>query len=63
MSETRRYIRITLEGFGTYLQPIEELQQALDGEFDSAPPGTRWTLELVEMDPADFERLPEFQGH
>lgn len=57
------YIRISLHGYGSYVQPLAELATALDGELDGAAPGTKWTLELIEMTPAEYAALPEFQGH
>ena len=58
-----RYVRISLHGFGPYVQPLSELATALDGELDGAEPGAVWTLELIEMTPAEYDALPEFTGH
>jgi hypothetical protein len=61
--QPRKYVRITLQGFGTYIQPLESLATALDGEMDGAEFGTKWTLELIEMSAAEYAKLPEFTGH
>lgn len=59
----QRYAKITLHGGATYVQPLDDLHQALDGELRDAEPGQRWTIELVEMYPEQYRDLPEFQGH
>jgi hypothetical protein len=56
------YVRISLHGYGSYIQPLAELATALDGELDGAAYGTKWTLELIEMTPAEYEALPDFQA-
>lgn len=58
----RRFVRITLAGHGTYVQPEGDLRPLLD-EIEEATPGAKWTLELVEMTPEEYDRLPEFAGH
>ena len=57
------YAKITLEGFGSYIQPIKTLNVALEGELDGATAGTKITIELIEMTPNEYEALPEFEGH
>lgn len=57
------YARITLIGYGSYIQPLNEVGIAMDGEFDGAEAGTKWEIELLEMTPAEYEALPEFAGH
>jgi len=58
-----RYMKVTRIGGGTYIQPLNQLDTALEAELDGAEIGARWTLELIEMTPAEYERLPEFGGH
>lgn len=58
----RRFVKITLEGHGCYMQPEDKLNVLLD-EIKESEPGAKWTLELVTMTPEEFDRLPEFAGH
>ena len=66
----KRCIKITLDEcgatLGTYVQPIEDIFDAIDGEFDDIENmmvGTKWTLEIVEMSQAAYDNLQEFQGY
>lgn len=59
----RQHVKITLHGYGTYVEPIERLALALEGELANAEYGAKWTLELIEMSDAERLALPEFQGH
>lgn len=59
----KKYFKITLHGGGSYIQPIGDLTSAIIGETDGADPGTKWTLELLEMYEEQYKTLPEFQGH
>jgi hypothetical protein len=58
-----KYLKITRprEG-GSYIQPINEIANAIDGEFDGAEAGEKICLELVEMSDEEFEALPDFAG-
>ena len=60
-----KYIKITLEGGGSYVQPIEELENAIDGELNGIDVGDKATLtfEPVAMTDEEYENLPEFMGH
>lgn len=58
----RRFVKIQLHGHGCYVQPEEKLNVLLD-EIKESEPGATWTLELVEMTPEEYDRLPEFEGH
>lgn len=60
--EEERFVRITLEHGGTYIQPEAELGVLLD-EIKDADVGAKWTLELIEMTREEHDRLPEFEGH
>ena len=57
------YARITLVGYGSYVQPLNEIGIAMGGEFDGAETGAKWEIELIEMSKAEYEALPEFAGH
>lgn len=61
------YIKITRSDTdGSYIQPLDDIQYAIDAELDGAAewgePGTKITLELVEMSEEEYEALPEFTG-
>jgi len=58
----KKYVRITRKESAGYIQPLNELATALDGEFDGAEVGDQVTLELIEMEESDYEALPEFGG-
>lgn len=57
-----RFVRISMEGGATYLQPEADLRPLLD-EIKEAGKGQKWTLELVLLTQDEYERLPEFTGH
>lgn len=61
-----KYARITIsESGGAYIQPVSELANAIDAEFDSAEfmeAGFKLTIELVDMTDEEYEKLPEFDG-
>lgn len=59
----RKFVRITLHGVGSYVQPLEHLAQAIDGELADAELGAKWSLELIEMTAEEYAALPEFMGH
>lgn len=59
----KRFVKIKLHGGSQYIQPLSQLRSALDGEMDGAAPGTKWTLELLEMYQEEYDALPEFTGH
>ncbi len=72
MPEIKKYMQITLHGYGTYVQPMDQLSNALEGEFDSLlknphgdtwDTGTKWSFEIIEMDVEDYAKLGEFQGY
>lgn len=62
----RRYIKITRSDVdGSYIQPVELIGNAVDGELDDIDYyelGTKLILEIIEMHPDDYEQLPEFGG-
>jgi len=57
------FVKVTVEGGGTYLQPFDQISNIIDGEFCDAEPGTKVTLEIVERTKREYDRLPEFDGH
>ena len=61
------YVKITLVGEGSYIQPLSDLMQAIDGELDELKcgyVGTKMTyeFEVIEMTDEEYNKLPEFQG-
>jgi len=59
------YIRIHLDGGGTYIQPIKLLADAIEAELDGVGLNDTITLELtkLEMSKQEYGQLPEFTGH
>lgn len=60
---TKVYARVSLAGGGSYVQPLDEIHQAIDGELYDADPGTKLTIELIEMNECTYLVTPDFQGH
>lgn len=60
--EKELFVKITLLGGGTYTQPIGDLGPLFE-ELNEYAIGTKWLLELVEMTRAEYDALPEFEGH
>jgi len=60
-----RYFKITLEGGSSYIQPMDKLDSALDGELDGLDYGERITLhfEHIPMTDEEYKLLPDFLGH
>lgn len=60
-----KYVRIKLHGGNSYIQPIEELHTALDGELSDLSCGQSATLtfEPVDLTDEEYKNLPEFEGH
>lgn len=59
------YIRVTMEGHGTYVTPVAEIGNLIDEINDAAScatVGTVWKLELITMTLEEFGKLPEFTG-
>jgi len=63
--EKLRYLKIALHGGGSYVQPLSQVHQAIDGELDGLQVGDKITLdfELIEMTEDEYENLAEFAGH
>jgi len=64
---TSKYFRFRLVGEGSYIQPLDDLTQCLEGELDDFKCGIIGTkinieLEIVEMTDEEYSALPEFQG-
>lgn len=60
-----KYIKVTRsDAQGNYIHPVHSIGTALDGELDDIEylEGLIITLEVVEMDQAEYEKLPEFPG-
>jgi len=60
-----KYVKITLHGGNSYIQPVPDLPTAIDGELDGVPIGEKITLSLepVELTDEEYNNLPEFMGH
>lgn len=59
-----KYIRITnVEADGSYIQPVAELMQALDGELDDLSEPVNLKFEAVERTDEEYENLPDFPGY
>jgi len=58
-----KFVRIKLDGGGSYVQPITFLDQILSGEIDNMDTGDKLTLEMIELTQEEYEKLPEFTGH
>lgn len=57
-----KFIEITRPGMGGYIQPIEDLADAIDGEFNGANPGDMIILTLVDVSREEYDAMPEFTG-
>lgn len=59
------FIRVSLNGGGSYVQPIDSIADAIEGETDGLSLGDKitLTLEVIEMSQEQYDRLPEFAGH
>ena len=56
------YAKVTLEGWGTYIQPLSELETIVEEIRECEEVGSIWRIELVEMTPVEYDALPEFAG-
>jgi len=59
----KKYVVVSLKGGGTYTQPIEEILQTIDAEFDDAPVGMEINLRVIEITKSEYASYPEFMGH
>jgi len=61
-----KFAKIYREGYGSYIQPLNLLKDALSGEFDGveeyAEVGDKLTIEIIEMPEEEYDKLPEFEG-
>ena len=60
-----KYVKIHLHGGGSYVQPVSELANAIDGELDALEDEGQITItfEPVYISDAEYANLPEFTGH
>ena len=60
------YAKISYNDYGSYVQPLDSIMDAMDGEFDgvveSASVGKKWTIEIIEMEEDEYNNSPEFTG-
>jgi hypothetical protein len=61
-----KFIKVTRSDLpGSYTQRWAEIASAIAAELEDAneyEPGTVISLEVIEMDEEEYEKLPEFQG-
>lgn len=54
------YVEITRLGSdSTRIMPIDQIDEAFDGEFKGARAGQTWTVTLLAMTPAEYDALPD----
>ncbi len=62
----RKYVKVERsDASGSYIVKEEQLIGVFDGEFDGIQDwnvGTKLILTIVEMEPQEFQELPEFMG-
>lgn len=58
-----KYIKITKPGYGSYIQPFDELHQALDGELAGIETEITLVFEPINMTDEEYKNLPEFEGY
>ena len=61
--EKRKFIKIKLQGGGTYVVPVLDFCKYMNEEIDINIPGATWDISIVAMTQEEYESLPEFQGH
>ena len=58
-----KYVRVTRNDVkGSYIQRIEDVKYALDGELDGAKVGDAITFTVIELPDEEYDNSPEFQG-
>jgi hypothetical protein len=58
-----KYVRVTRNDVkGNYVQRIEDVKHALDGELDGAKVGDAITFTVIELPDEEYDNSPEFQG-
>jgi hypothetical protein len=63
-----KYVKVTRPDCGktNYAQPVREIRNILDGEFDGfeewAEVGDIIQFEVIEMDDEEYSKLKEFEG-
>ena len=63
MGNTKTYIEITRSDIsGSYIQPLEGVFSAIDGELDGIEKDVFVHLKAVVMTQEEYENLPEFTG-
>jgi hypothetical protein len=64
-AEMSDYVEIELHGGSKYIQPKDQLVQAIDGELQEIEWHEEITLTFrhVEMTDEEYAKLPEFTGH
>lgn len=60
-----KYIKIALDGGGSFLVPESIIGEAVKAELEDLQVGDKLTFdfELIEMTEDEYENLAEFEGH
>lgn len=63
--KSNQYVRIHLEGGGTYYERLEHVGEQVLNELDGADidQPIALTFTLVKMTDEEFSNLPDFEGH
>lgn len=63
MSDKKRFVLVELKGGSKYLEPMDEFPMMLESDVKESSLGDIFTLEIVEMTQAEYDSMPEFEGH
>ena len=59
----KQYAKITRsDTIGYYIQPLELLEYAINGEKDGNETGDSITITFIEMEEEEYNKLTEFEG-
>ena len=60
--EEKRYLKISLDGGGSYVTEVSDLSYLAE-EIKESSDCAKWVIEIVKMTQEEFEAIPEFTGH
>ena len=60
-----KFVKMYLQGGNSYIQPRDEVCNAVDGELDALDEHNEIVLRftLIDMTEEEYQKLPEFAGH
>lgn len=59
----KKFVQVTRsDEDGSYVERIKDIDNCINAEFSDARPGTKLTLELLDMTEDEYDKLPEFMG-